>query len=207
MYGVDGYLSRLSVGVDPALYCATLAPSTFGFWIFGDSFMQQYTVRHVTNHTATVSPQICFAPSAGCPNALPPYPVPSSSSSSTAVAASAATGPVLTGSLCWLTYSLPGNVDYPFSVATSLSFSYNVTSQGSAVQVLSGFGQRTYSNHFGHSTSISVTVAPPNSGGNDNLLYLGTSVPLDGFGLTLLPASPVQLPGAGPPRPEPVHPP
>ena len=106
------------------------------------------------------------------------------------------------GSFCFITYSLAGDVDYPWSVATSLSFVYNLTavtnSYGTAVQVLSGSGTRTFTNRFGFSFTTNVVVAPVGSNYSDNLLYINSQTPLDGNGLTLNLASPTQLPGHGP---------
>ena len=107
-----------------------------------------------------------------------------------------------TGSLCFMTYSLAGNIDYPWSVATSLQFVYNLTAvtnqYGTAVRVISGSGTRTFTNRFGQSFTTAVTVAPPGTNFSDNLLYVNSPTPLDGDGLTLNLASYVQLPGHGP---------
>ena len=92
MFGVDGYLSRFSIGANPAYYCATVFPTT-SEWTFGDSFLQSYTVRHIVNSTTAVPPQICFAGSQGCADALPAYMPPASSSSSTASPQSSSTTP------------------------------------------------------------------------------------------------------------------
>ena len=113
---------------------------------------------------------------------------------------------VSTGTLCIILYSLPGNVDYPWSVATSLTITYNpvaVTSKGrSAVLVLSGTGTRTFTNRFGKSFSTNVTVTPAGTVydgfASDNLLFLNSPIPFDGSGLTLSLASGVQQPGHGP---------
>jgi len=90
-----------------------------------------------------------------CPPAQFSSPVSSSTGGSTA-------GPsILSGSLCLLSYSLPVNVDYPWSVATSLSFYYNTsvtfTTHVAAVQLLNGTGTRTYTNRFGATFS---TLSP-----------------------------------------------
>ena len=107
----------------------------------------------------------------------------------------------ITGSLCAIRYSLPGNVDYPFSIATSLSFQYDPTpvtnSLGTAVLLMSGTGIRTFTNRFGTSFTRAINVAPAGTGGADNLIYLANSVPVDSGGLVLTLASPVQLPGHG----------
>ena len=88
--------------------------------------------------------------------------------------------------------------DYPWSVATQLHFSYELSTAGSTIQLLSGSGQRTFTNRFGTSTTTSLTLAPPNTSGSDNLLYLHSTVPVDTSGLTWTMNSPVQLPGVGP---------
>ena len=97
------------------------------------------------------------------------------------------------GSLCILLYSLPGNIDYPWSVAYTLHFLYNSTvvrtSAGSAVTLMSGAGSRTYTNRFGASfiTMLTLASAPR--------LYLNSAVPIDSDGLVFDLESPVQLPG------------
>ena len=105
-------------------------------------------------------------------------------------------------SLCAIFYSLPGDVDYPWSVATSLTVTYNpaliTNSQGTAVQVVFGSGTRTFTNRFGVSTTTAVTISLPGTAGADNLIYLNSAVPVDSNGLLLTLSSPVQLPGRGP---------
>ena len=101
------------------------------------------------------------------------------------------------GYLCMISYSLPGNVDYPWSSATSMTFQY--VAGTSSVTILSGSGTRTYTNRFATSTVTPFTVAPVGTGGSDNVLYLGgTTTPFDVQGLTLNMATGVQLPGNGP---------
>ena len=101
-----------------------------------------------------------------------------------------------TGYLCFLTYGLPGNIDYPWSSATSVSFTYNPalvsTPSGTAVTILSGTGTRTFLNRFGTSSSTSLTV---NAGG---LLYVGNSFPFDSTGVTWTLGSAIQMAGHGP---------
>ena len=67
----------------------------------------------------------------------------------------------LTASLCMLFYSLPGNPDFPWSSAVQLTLQYTnatvVTSSGSAVQIVSGSGTRTFTNKFGKSTTVTVS--------------------------------------------------
>ena len=123
-------------------------------------------------------------------------------SGSTSGGTPAVTANPQSGSLCALFYSLPGDLDYPWSVATSISFMYNpsaitTTSGSSAVQLLSGTGQRTYTNRFGNSFSTPLTLATAGTMSSSNLLYLN-GLPLDVNGLTLNLSSPVQLPGVGP---------
>ena len=113
--------------------------------------------------------------------------------------------PVITpSSLCLIFYALPGNVDYPWSSAISLSFVYDHTllntASGQAVALISGTGIRTYTNRFGVSITTPLTLSQQgsqNASTTSNLLYLGSSVPVDSSGLALTMTSPVQLPGAG----------
>ena len=119
------------------------------------------------------------------------------------------------GSLCYLVYGLPGNVDYPWSSTVSLSFVYDPTvltgAWGQAVALLSGSGVYTYTNRFGVSVSTPLTLSVSSQPGLENasttttttsssgssLLYLDSPVPVDVDGLTLAMVSPVWLPGAG----------
>ena len=107
-------------------------------------------------------------------------------------------------SLCVIFYSLPGNIDYPWSSATNLTIVYNptpiTTPSGTAVTVLSGSGTRVYVNRFGNALVTSVTVASPAlpSLNNNNLLYLASQSPVDALGLTVSLNPPIQLPGNGP---------
>ena len=104
-----------------------------------------------------------------------------------------------TGNLCLILYALPGTVDYPWSSATSLSFTYNpapvTLSAGQAVALLSGSGSRTFTNRFGSSFTSSLTLA---AAGQPSMLYLNSEVPFDTTGLTWTLRSPIQLPGNGP---------
>ena len=109
--------------------------------------------------------------------------------------------PVITpASLCLIFYALPGNVDYPWSSSISLTFEYDHTllntTWGQAVALISGGGIRTYTNRFGVSVTTPLILSQ-NSSTTGNLLYLGSSVPVDSSGLTLTMSSPIQLPGAG----------
>ena len=110
--------------------------------------------------------------------------------------------PTATASLCLILYSLPGNIDYPFSIATSISLTYNpkpfTAAQGTAVVILSGSGTRTFTNKFGDAQTTPFTLTGAGVNGANNLLYLGSSYPVDSRGLTLSLNSAVQLPGAGP---------
>ena len=105
---------------------------------------------------------------------------------------------LVSGSLCFMVYGTSGNVDYPWSSATAVSLLYNstvvFTAAGTAVRIVSGSGIRTYTNRFGVSFSIPLTV----SSSTTNLLYLGSPSPVDSHGLTWTLSSPVQLPGEGP---------
>ena len=120
---------------------------------------------------------------------------PRSSSASTSAPSNSA-------SLCLILYGLPGNVDYPFSVATVVQFSYSPTvirsSAGTGVTILAGSGTRTFTNRFGASVATSLTIAPSGTNSSDNILYLGSSSPFDQNGLTWILSSPVQQPGHGP---------
>ena len=102
-----------------------------------------------------------------------------------------------TGYMCMMFYGLPGNVDYPWSVATSLTFQYTTLSSG-AVSITSGSGTRGYTDRFGTFTSTAVTVGASGTGGADNVLYLGSTSPFDANGLALTLAQAVQFPGSGP---------
>ena len=133
-------------------------------------------------------------------------PPPSVNKNSAAVSSSTGAGsgvnPAQSATFCFMFYALAGNVDYPWSSAISLQIQYSstpiTTAHGTAVSVVSGSGTRTYTNRFGASTTTNVTVTPAGTMGSDNLLYLGSSSPLDSLGLTLNLSSPVQLPGIGP---------
>ena len=105
-----------------------------------------------------------------------------------------------TANLCFLTYSLPGTPEYPWSIATSINVQYNPTPvtgpSGSAYQIASGSGTRTFTNNVGTSTSVAVTIGAVSSTA-DNLVYL-SGVPVDSLGLALVAATAVQQPGEGP---------
>ena len=101
-------------------------------------------------------------------------------------------------SFCIFLFGTPGDIDYPFSIATSLTLQYNnatpvVTPFGRALTITGGSGRRTYTNKYAETFTIPVTVA------SSALVYVdGSSAPFDPTGLTLNLASPVQLPGVGP---------
>ena len=125
--------------------------------------------------------------------------LPSSATPATPMLSSSSPAPTpTTGHLCVLLYSLPGTVDYPWSVAYSLQLTYNstsvLTSAGAAVAVLSGVGTRVFNDRFGASFSTSLTLTPASS----SLLYLNSASVLDGTGLTFNLSSPTQLPGSSP---------
>ena len=121
-----------------------------------------------------------------------------SSSPANAVASTGGVAPLVAGSLCFMAYGAPGNVDYPWSAATQLNFLFNptpvTTATGIAVTIVSGSGSRSFTNRFGTSFSTQLTV----SSSTANLLYLNQSMPLDSSGLTLTLTTPIQLPGNSP---------
>jgi hypothetical protein len=107
------------------------------------------------------------------------------------------------GNLCFIVYSVPGNIDHPWSAATSVQFIYDaapqLTDSGAfAVSILSGNGTRTYTNKFGYSFVTPLTVAAVNSPANDNLLYLNSAYAVDELGLTWSFSVRIQLPGGDP---------
>ena len=129
---------------------------------------------------------------------VPPALISSSSSTPSVSPPLPSTPTTASGSLCIILYSLPGNVDYPWSVATSLNVVYNstavTTSAGTSIALLNVTGSRTYTNRFGVSftTPLTLSTATP------SLLYLNSSAVLDTVGITLQLDSAIQLPGSGP---------
>ena len=114
--------------------------------------------------------------------------------------------PLATAQLCFMTYSLPYTVDYPWSTALSLTVQYNpalaLGPQGLAYQIASGNGTRTFTNRFGAQSSVNVSVAgTPNPYGVphpfNNLVYLAGS-PVDAQGLLLSTSAFIHQPGSGP---------
>jgi hypothetical protein len=105
-------------------------------------------------------------------------------------------------SLCFMEYSLPDNVDYPFSVATSVPFSYyptNITTaSGTALAIVNGTGTRTFTSRFAATSTVALTVAITGTDCANSLLYLHSPYPVDGSGLTWNLANAIQLPGHGP---------
>ena len=101
------------------------------------------------------------------------------------------------GSLCLILYSLAGTIDYPWSAATSVQFTYYLNQDGSAAVVVNGTGSRTFTNRFGQSFSVGLSINA-SATSSDNLLLLNSQLPFDASGLTLLLAAPTQLPGHGP---------
>ena len=105
------------------------------------------------------------------------------------------------GYLCFSTFGLPGTIDYPWSAAYSISFTYNpnpvLNGNSSAYSILTGTGTRTFTNRLGTVTTVSVTVVPSVT---NNLLYVASNngAAFDSSGLTLSVSSPVQLPGTSP---------
>ena len=170
----------------------------------------------------------CNATAQSSTGALPAPLVSSSSSASTSASASASLSPPVlatssprspspspsssipgpsagvSGSLCVLLYSLPGTLDYPFSIAYSLQLVYSTAavtgSAGQAVALLSGTGSRVYTNRFGVVFSTPVTLVTSGQA-SAPLLHLNSSSVLDGTGLTFSLSSPVQQPGGNPQRP------
>ena len=161
-----------------------------------------------TPSSSTVSSS-AISSSARSSSAPSSSPLSSSTVSSSAVSSSAAStaiappvsvpSPVLlNGSLCILSYALPGTIDHPFSQSISLTFTYDPrpvnASQGTAVTLLSGAGFYSFTNRFGEATSHPLTLSTTGS----TLLYLANLFPVDAQGLTLSLSSPVQLPGPSP---------
>ena len=129
--------------------------------------------------------------------ASPPTPSPSSTAPS-------APSSYPSGQLCSITYGLPGTVDYPWSVASTLNFVYNpnpiTTPFGKAVSIVSAAGTRTFTNRFGVSSSTPFNVVIQNEvfGGDVTsaaYVYLDSATPFDLNGLTWSLSSAVQLPG------------
>ena len=131
----------------------------------------------------------------------PPTSASSTGVSRAAASSTAAATSAVSGWLCYLSYALPGNVDFPWSQATTLQFSYNptpvTTSAGTGVAVIGGTGSRTFTNRFGVSFTSPLTVSLQGS----SLLYLHSTYPVDASGLTWTLSSPVQLPGQSPSHP------
>lgn len=108
----------------------------------------------------------------------------------------ASTPAALTANLCIIFYSKPGNVEYPWTTATSLTVTYNVSStQPNTVNLISGSGTRTYTSKYGAKYQTSITLSPP-AGYANNLLYTNGTVFDDG-GIVYQLATPTQYPGAG----------
>ena len=99
-----------------------------------------------------------------------------------------------TGTLCILMYSLPGNVDFPFSIAYNLPLTYDpiptITTNSTYFNIsFLANGTRSYTNRFGVTTSTTVSVLR-----SSPVLYSG-AVPLPYVDLTV--ATPFQVPGYG----------
>ena len=110
-----------------------------------------------------------------------PFTSSSSSSSSTVQAAS----------LCFMLYSLPGSVDYPFASSLSLLFTFQTIDGSPSVRLLTASGTRTFTNRFGSSVTSQLSLARP------GLLYLGNALPVDGDGLLFDVSPALQMPGMG----------
>ena len=146
----------------------------------------------IPSQNATVVPASTLVPSTGA--AIPLF----SSSSSSSFYVATPTSSIVSGNLCFLSYSVPGTVDYPFSVATAISFHYNSSAisaaQGTAFRLLDGSGSRTFTNKFGDSFTSQIVL----NASHNNVLYVGSSYPVDASGVLLSTSIPLQLAGAGP---------
>jgi hypothetical protein len=162
-----------------------------------------------TDPSAPILPLYDFLEANVTLSSLPPYTCPAFLQTPTATAGLSSLSlynltqaTPATGSLCVILYGAPGTVDYPWSSATSVTFTYNPTpvqlSAGPAVSVVSGSGSRTFTNRFGASFTTALTIAAAGTDGGDSFLYLNSSIPVDGAGLTWQLSSPIQLPGSGP---------
>ena len=159
------------------------------------------TSAPVSPTSAPVSPTSAASTATSSRSSSSSSPAATSAPISVTSAPPAVTFSYPTASLCFISYSVPGSVDYPWSSATQLTVSYdptaiNLGSGLSAVQLMSGSGSRTFTNRFGASFTSSLTLA--SAGGNDNLLYVGSAIPVDSAGLAFTLSSPLQLPGSGP---------
>ena len=126
-----------------------------------------------------------------------------STPTSTAITSAGGLTGLQSASICVLLYSLPGDVDYPNSVATALQVTYDPTfvhtAQGNAVVLVNGTGTRTYTNRFGASFTTALSLAAAGQASTaDNLWFLTGGLPVDARGLTLNLSSPVQQAGASP---------
>ena len=111
----------------------------------------------------------------------------SSSSSSTASFTSSlssveTSSPAAAGNVCILLYSIPGTVDYPFSVA------YNITLGDKSS------GIRTYTNRFGQVSTTPVIVTPTSS-------QVPSVTASSGVNFTFSLGTPSALPGGNPSQP------
>jgi sugar lactone lactonase YvrE len=133
---------------------------------------------------------------------IPPTSLPSSSTapnpswSSSPLSLSSSSSAQYTANLCYIVYGLPGNIDYPWSSAISVSFQYTPAAATTADAVIlhSASGVRTFTNRFGSSFTTPLMLAAD----VQSLLYINTTVPVDSVGLKFMLGSPVQLPGVGP---------
>lgn len=104
------------------------------------------------------------------------------------------------GYLCFIFFGAPGNINYPWSSATSLNFFYDDTpagASGTAVTLINGTGTRTFTNKYGASQATGVTLLGNGVDFNDLLLFTDGSV-VDGNGLSWSLGSATQFPGHGP---------
>ena len=174
MPAVDGWLLRYVVPGSPTQYCpgiqdvqATLGPG-FPFYIIGDSFMNNYVVRHLMSSTA---PQICFAGSTGCPYALnepsvaPPATGPGAiSASSSTTSASSATSALASSPSLALVSSSPSSaplVSSSFNVVSSatLATSSAATSSRVAAAVSSSLDEPSSSATSASFTSTAILTS------------------------------------------------
>ena len=156
---------------------------------------------YIPSSAATCRPGSSDSSTGGSSTSMPPTLTPSSTIQA---GASSASTPhtAATASLCLIMYGLDGNVDYPWSTATTIQVMYDpqpvTTAQGPAVALLSGVGHRTYTNRFGISVTTPLTLAAAGPAVGTNLLYLNSDVPVDTLGLTWNLSSAVQQPGSSP---------
>ena len=185
-YDVLGYPEGLAVSLDDRIFVAATTPSNvYTFSMTGELLSTLlYPSEGLDVYALAYNPSLDLL-----------YGM-----TSTEIISFTAAPPTLNGSLCAVLYGLPGNVDYPWSVAVSLQFQYLpitvFTKNGTAIRLVSGSGSRTFTDRFGIATSSAIILGA--AAGVDNLLYLNTSMPVDTGIVYSLVGSSVQLPGNGP---------